>query len=357
MSARARGQAPTRHFRSTIRWTASGRKPFPFGRQYCICVHGSSLGPGYARIRPAGRSLIDRKGGNGAGPWPDTAPIVTITAPADGATFTAGDSITFTATALDGPDGDISGNVDWHYGQTKFQEDAGSFSYSQLPGGAHTIKAEVTDSGGQQGSHFITITINQPPTVDITAPPDGSTFNQGYSIAFSGIATDPEDNTLTANLVWTSSKDEKQIGTGGSFSYSQLSGGQHIIKAGVTDSGGATGNETISLVINQAPTVTISQPIEGATLVQNQSFSFEASTLDDLDGTTLTSDVSWFFVTDNATGGPGGQVDYAPQALGAYQIRAEVTDKNGLTGQSVTRNVTVINTAPTVQITAPPPCG
>jgi subtilisin family serine protease len=49
-------------------------------------------------------------GGGGGG---NTAPSVTITSPANGATFTTGTSISFSGAASDAQDGDLTGNLAW----------------------------------------------------------------------------------------------------------------------------------------------------------------------------------------------------------------------------------------------------
>ncbi|TFB11335.1 hypothetical protein E3V55_03775 [Candidatus Marinimicrobia bacterium MT.SAG.3] len=94
---------------------------------------------------------------------------------------------------------------------------------------------------------------NDPPTVSITSPADGSTFDSGATINFAGTANDTEDGDLTANLVWTSSIDG-QIGTGGSFSTTTLSDGDHTISAEVTDSGGEKASASIGITVG-APAV------------------------------------------------------------------------------------------------------
>jgi hypothetical protein len=87
---------------------------------------------------------------------------------------------------------------------------------------------------------------NQPPTVVITAPADGSTFIEGESIDFSGTATDAEDGDLAAGLSWMSSLDGV-IGMGGSFSRDDLSLGTHTITSTVSDSGWLVGSDQISI--------------------------------------------------------------------------------------------------------------
>ena len=93
--------------------------------------------------------------------------------------------------------------------------------------------------------------VNDPPTVSITSPADGSTFDSEATITFEGTASDTEDGDLTASLSWTSSIDGP-IGTGGSFS-TALSDGNHTITASVTDSGGKTGSASISITVGTPP--------------------------------------------------------------------------------------------------------
>ena len=91
---------------------------------------------------------------------------------------------------------------------------------------------------------------NEPPAVSITSPADGASFDSGATILFEGTASDPEEGDLTDSLVWTSSI-QGQIGEGGSFSYI-LEDGNHIITASVTDSGGQTGSDSISITVGLA---------------------------------------------------------------------------------------------------------
>ena len=182
----------------------------------------------------------------------NTAPTVSITAPADGSSFDEGVSITFTGSANDAEDGDISANLAWTSDLDGSIGSGASFSTSALSVGAHTITASVTDSGGLQGSDSITVTIsavNTAPTVSITAPADGSSFDEGVSITFTGGANDAEDGDISANLAWTSDLDGS-IGSGASFSTSALSVGTHTITASVTDSGGLQGSDSITVIVN-----------------------------------------------------------------------------------------------------------
>lgn len=92
---------------------------------------------------------------------------------------------------------------------------------------------------------------NSAPTVTISDPAEGSTFQSGASVSFAGSAADTQDGNLTSSLVWTSSIDG-QIGAGGAFS-SALSDGTHTITASVMDFGGLEGSATVSITVGGGP--------------------------------------------------------------------------------------------------------
>lgn len=96
-------------------------------------------------------TLIAGEGGN-------TAPVVTITSPKDGASFASGISISFAGTAVDKEDGSLSNTIDWS-SDIDGAIGSGSAVSKSLSDGIHTITATVYDSGSLVGSESITITV------------------------------------------------------------------------------------------------------------------------------------------------------------------------------------------------------
>ena len=90
---------------------------------------------------------------------------------------------------------------------------------------------------------------NYPPTVNISSPENGSTFNSGSGISFKGTATDTEDGDLSSGLTWISSIDG-EVGVGGTGTFSELSKGSHAISAEVIDSGDKSSSDTITIVVD-----------------------------------------------------------------------------------------------------------
>ena len=170
---------------------------------------------------------------------------------------------------------------------------------------------------------------NTPPSVAITAPPDGTLVVEGTTLNFAGNATDDEDGDLTANLSWSSSLDGN-IGAGGTFSR-VLSVGVHTITSSVIDSGGASGSASIdvTVVANTPPSVTISAPADGSTFTEGASVTFSGRA-DDVEDGDLTTKLSWVSSLDG-TIGSGGSFSTTTLSLGSHTITASVTDSHGLT--------------------------
>src|SRR5207302_1618816 len=153
--------------------------------------------------------------------------------------------ITFTGTASDPEDGDVSSTIDWasnrdgHLG-------SGAIIVASLSSGTHVITASVTDAGGKRAATTITIVVNATPTVTTTSPAAGATFDPGAPITLSAAASDLEDGSLTTAIVWSSSRDGA-IGTGGTITTGTLSTGTHVLTASATDHGGKTGRASVTV--------------------------------------------------------------------------------------------------------------
>lgn len=278
----------------------------------------------------------------------NTPPTAAITAPLTGSAFNAGDLITFTGTAVDAEEGDLSASLVWTTNLDGQIGTGAALSLSTLSPGAHTVTASVVDSGALSHAVSITLSINGAPSVSIASPTSGSSFTLGAPVTFTGSATDLEDGDLTAGLVWSSDLDGT-LGSGGTFSTSALSVGTHLITASVTDSGGVTSLATTAVTImasgpvNTAPAVTITAPADGTSVEEGTAVTFTASATDAEDGD-LAAGLVWSSDLDGVLGS-GGSVTLASLSVGTHLVTASVTDSGGLT------TATAIN----VTITPPPP--
>jgi hypothetical protein len=245
--------------------------------------------------------------------------------------------VTFSGSASDTQDGDLSASISWSSSLDGNLGSGASLSLSTLTVGTHTITASVSDSGGLTDQAIISVTItaaNTAPTVSITAPSDGASFEAGTPVGFSGSATDTEDGNLSASISWSSSLNGN-LGSGASLSLSTLTVGTHTITASVSDSGGVTVIDTVNITItNTDPVVSITAPTHNDTFIVGQSITFDGSASDgpdsDLD---LTDSIIW---TSNKNGviGTGGTFSTNVLTVGNHTITATVTDASGATASS-----------------------
>ena len=126
-----------------------------------------------------GMMLIDTAGAGGGNP---AAPVVTITAPLDGATYGPTQTVNATATATDA-DGIASVTMKLDGGNANTATLTGgiySFNFGVLQPGSHTISVTATDSNGAPltTTASANITVNAPPPpntgpgVTVTGPSD-----------------------------------------------------------------------------------------------------------------------------------------------------------------------------------------
>jgi len=298
---------------------------------------------------------------SGGGGGSNTAPSLTITAPASNTTVAAGTTVTLTATSTDTQDGNLTARISWS-SSLAGQLGVGGTVSTVLPAGLNVVTASVTDNGGLTTTRQVTITVtsssqNTAPTLTITAPANNFSTNLGWPVIFTATANDAQDGNLTARIAWSSNV-YGPLGTGGSIS-SMFPAGTNVITASVTDNGGLTTTAQVTVIVgsgssNTAPSLTISAPANNTTVTVGTPVTLSATSSDQQDGN-LTSRISW---SSNLAGqlGAGGTIS-ATLPVGTNVITASVTDNGGLT---TTQQVTVVivssggsNNAPSLTITAP----
>jgi UDP-glucose 4-epimerase len=293
-------------------------------------------------------------------------PTVSLTAPANSATFTAPASITISADATD-PDGSIT-RVEFFNGTTKLGESTTSpysYSWSNVAAGTYSITARATDNQGAtatSAARSVTVNspANQPPAVSLTAPANSATFTAPASITISADATDPDGNITRVEFFNGITKLGESTTTPYSYTWSNVAAGTYSITARATDNQGATATSaarsvTVNSPANQPPTVSLTAPANNATFTTPASFTISADATDP-DGSIIR--VEFFNGTTKLGESTTSPYSYSWNnvAAGTYSITARATDNQGATATSTARSVTVnspANQPPAVSLTAP----
>ena len=155
-------------------------------------------------------------------------PVVTLAAPANGASYTAPATVPLAASASDS-DGSVA-RVEFYAGSTLIATDTSapySYSWSSVAAGTYPVKAVAYDnSGASTSSATGTVTVtavsaNKPPTVTLTSPSNGANYPTPATISLAASASDT-DGTVSRVEFYAGST---LLGTDSSAPYTYTWGG------------------------------------------------------------------------------------------------------------------------------------
>ena len=203
----------------------------------------------------------------------NTPPTVSITSPANNATFTAGANIAIDAKAAD-TDGTIT-KVEFFQGTTLLGEDTTSpysFTWNNVSAGSYSLTAKATDNlGAATTSATVNITVNAvsntPPTVSITSPADTATFTAGANIAIDATAADSDGTITKVEFFQGATLLGEDTSSPYSFTWNNVAAGSYSLTAKATDNASATTTSapiaiTVGANINNGPVTYIYDELE-----------------------------------------------------------------------------------------------
>jgi hypothetical protein len=121
-----------------------------------------------------------------------------------------------------------------------------NFSYPRL------VLVTIRVSNGAKDSFWNwsvqVVNVNQPPTLVLRKPKEGTTFDEGTNVVFEAEAEDPDGEALSVQWI----EDGKVIGTGLAFATSGLGPGKHIITARAVDPHGSATEANVSFKVEEA---------------------------------------------------------------------------------------------------------
>ncbi|WPV67923.1 glycosyl hydrolase family 18 protein [Chitinophaga sp. LS1] len=256
------------------------------------------------------------KGGGNTG---NKYPTVSITSPANNATFTAGATVSITATAADA-DGSVT-KVEFYNGSTLLGTSTASpytYSWASVAAGTYSLTAKATDnSGAATTSSTVTITVG-----------GGSTGGNCSGVAtwtatdiYLGGAQVVYNSKLYTAKWWTQNEQpDTHTGDGQVWSY-------------VSDCGSSSGS-------NKAPTVSLTAPASGASYTAPASVSITASAADADGSIAKVEFYNGATLLGTSTASPYSY-SWTSVAAGTYSLTAKATDNGGASTTSSAVSITV----------------
>ncbi len=287
---------------------------------------------------------------------------MSLTAPANGATFTAPATIPITASVT----GTVS-RVDFYASGTLIGSAASSpytMTGTNVAAGTYALTAvAVPTSGASVTSAPITVTVNAAtnttPTVALTSPSSGSSFTAPATIALTAAAADPTDRIAKVDFYSGTTLLGTATASPYAMTWRNVAAGGYSITAKATDSLGDDGDVHGGRRHGrgqhddfQRPTVSLTAPANGATFTAPATIPITASV------TGTVSRVDFY-----ASGTLVGSAASSPYTMtgtnvvaGTYVLTAVAVPASGASVTSAPINITVngaTNTTPTVTLTSP----
>jgi regulation of enolase protein 1 (concanavalin A-like superfamily) len=241
-------------------WTSMGVDAIPMADSVYVGLAVTSH-----RTTRATTAVFDNLKVTKSGTATNQPPLVALTAPGDGATFTAGTNVPVSAAASDG-DGTIS-RVDFFAGATAIGSDTTApYAVSwQMPSGTYSLTAAAVDNdGARTTSASVTVSAsaaaNAPPVVTLTAPVNGATYTAPTTIAVSATAT---DSNGIARVEFYRGTTLLATDTSSPYGYSWtgVAAGTYAVRAVAYDSTGASASSaTANITVATATTATTAIP-------------------------------------------------------------------------------------------------
>ncbi len=215
-------------------------------------------------------------------------PVVSITSPSDGDTFSAGNTITISASASD-PDGSIV-RVQFYKGTTLLSEDNSapySYAWNNVAAGNHSIIVKAYDDKGANATATVTISVtgiggNELPTVTITSPAPGETFTAGSNITISANASDTDGTINRVEFYNGTTLLGNDTSAPYSYNWMNVSAGSYNITAKAFDNENGEGSSSVSITVNggsgscSAPAWVSGQAYTGGQIVSYQGREYKA---------------------------------------------------------------------------------
>jgi plastocyanin len=276
----------------------------------------------------------------------DTPPTVTITNPLDNATLSAPANVTIQASASDPDAGGSVTNVQFLVGSTVLtNETTAPFSAAtnNLAAGSYTLTAIASDNLGVKTTNSVNVVVDTPPTVSITNPVSGTVFIAPGNLTIQASASDLDAGGSVTNVQFLVGSTVLTNQTTAPFSgtTNNLAAGSYTLSAVASDNLGVKTTNSVNIVVDTPPAVTITNPLDNATLSAPANVTIQASASDPDAGGSVTN-VQFLVgsaVLTNQTTAPFSAATNN-LAAGSYRLWAVASDNNGVKNtNAVTINV------------------
>lgn len=256
-------------------------------------------------------------------------PTVTVNAPTQAKYYGLGQTVVVDPDCLEYPGGPGLASCD-----SNGSPATGVLDTSTI--GAHTYTVTATSLDGLTATSSYTYTVAGLPTATITSPASGGTYTVGQAVPTTFTCSEGAGGTgLNSCMGSINQTSPGLLNTGSS--------GLHTFTVDAASNDGLVGVASITYLVADAPTASISSPASGGTYTLNQVVPTAFSCSEGYAGTGIAT-----CLDSNNQGSPGV---LNTSSLGTHTYSVNATSKDGLSGSaSITYTVVPANAAPAVTL-------
>jgi RHS repeat-associated protein len=230
-----------------------------------------------------------------------------------------------------------------------------TFNWTAVARGTYAIVARATDAHGATGdSATYNWTVNQAPSVSLTAPATGTVLaGPTASVSFSATASDVDGSISKVEFLANGSVVGSSTTAPYAYTWANAPAATHTLTARATDNAGvATTSAAVSIRVNALPTTSLTAPTAGTVLAGPTANISMSANAGDTDGSISKVE----FVANGAVVGTSTTAPYSftwvGVLAGTHSLVVRATDNNGGVTSSAPISVRV-NAVPTTTLTAP----
>ena len=293
----------------------------------------------------------------------DNFPTVSLTSPTQDASYNLGAAINISADAS--VTGGSINKVEFYSGTTLLYTDTTSpytWDWSNVSAGSYTITAKATDNNGNETiSDSVTVTVSASadnyPTVSLTSPAKGASYNSGTTINISADASVIGGSITKVQFYNGATLLHTETGRPYSWDWRAVAAGNYTLTAKATDNkGNVTISDSVAVTVLKSadnyPTVSLTSPEQNASYNSGETINISAAA--SVVGGSIKK-VEFYddtILLRTETGRPYSW-DWENASAGSHTLTAKATDNNGnvTTSDSIAINVGESN--PAVSLTSP----
>ena len=198
-------------------------------------------------------------------------PTVSVTSPSAGSSFTVSTNVAIAANAADS-NGSIT-KVEFFIDGAKIGEALNSpYTLNWVPSstGTYALTAVAKDNDGNSvtsATVSVTVVPNKAPTVSLTSPANGSTATAPANLTLAANAADSDGSVAQVDFYAGMTKIGSATAAPYTVAWNGVDTGTYTLTAVATDNLGATTTSaavTVTVGANQAPSISLSTPINGS---------------------------------------------------------------------------------------------